>query len=156
MLVVVGVMFCNDCLSAAEKELTLAEGGRSQYVIVVPENGSPSTRYGAEELQRFLHQMTGVELPIRSDQSPLSAREIVLGPNAHLQPIGVDIDFDALGAEGYRIKTKGHHLIIAGGDLRGTLYGVYCLLEDHLGCRWFTPTVSRIPKHQRLVVPSID
>lgn len=156
MLAVVGVMFYGDCLPAAERELTLAEGGRSQYVIVVPEKASPSTRYGAEELQRFLHQMTGVELPIRSDQSPPRAREIVLGRNAHLKQIGVNIDFDALGAEGYQIKTKGHHLIIAGGDLRGTMYGVYGLLEDHLGCRWFTPTVSRIPKHERLVVPSID
>ncbi len=100
--------------------------------------------------------MTGVELPIRSDQSSLSSWEIVLGRNAHLQPIGVKIDFDALGAEGYKIKTKDHHLIIAGGDLRGTLYGVYGLLEDHLGCRWFTPTISRIPKHKQLVVPRIE
>ncbi|MEO2046785.1 MAG: hypothetical protein ABGX16_09460 [Pirellulales bacterium] len=50
MLVVVGVMLYGDCLPAAERELTLTEGGRSQYVIVVPEKASPSTRYGAEEL----------------------------------------------------------------------------------------------------------
>jgi hypothetical protein len=151
-----GVMFYGNCLSATEQELKLTEGGRTQYVIVVPEKASPSTRYGANELQRFLNEMTGVEFPIQSDQNPLRAREIVLGRNAHLQQIGVDIDFDALGAEGYQIKTKGHHLTIAGCDLRGTLYGVYGLLEDHLGCRWFTPTVSRIPKTNRLVVPSLN
>jgi hypothetical protein len=46
-------MFYGNCLSAAERKLTLAVGGRSQYVIVVLEKASPSPRSGAEELQRF-------------------------------------------------------------------------------------------------------
>ncbi|MCA9230891.1 MAG: DUF4838 domain-containing protein [Planctomycetales bacterium] len=152
LVVVVGMACCD----RAAAELTLAEGGQSSFVIVVPEQASPSTRYGAEELQLFLRQMTGAELPIESDRSPVGAHEIVLGRNAHLKEIGVDIDFDALGAEGYRIATTGNRLVIAGSDLRGTLYGVYGLLEDHLGCRWFTPTVSRIPKHDLLVLADID
>ncbi len=50
----------------------------------------------------------------------------------------------------------GKHLVIAGGGLRGNLYGVYGLLEDHLGCRWFTPTLSRIPQMDPLVIEPID
>ena len=46
--------------------------------------------------------------------------------------------------------------VIAGGALRGTMYGVYGLLEDHMGCRWFAPGVSRIPKQSRLVLGPID
>ena len=46
------------CLAAtgqafAAEPVVLAEGGRSDYRIVVAEKASPSTRYAAEELQRF-------------------------------------------------------------------------------------------------------
>jgi len=136
--------------------LVLADEGRSAFAIVVADDASPSTRYGAEELQRFLKQMTGVELPIRSDKGPVAGHEIILGDNAHLRQLGVAMDFDRLGHEGYVIRTVGPHLVIAGGSLRGNLYGVYGLLEDHLGCRWFTPTVSRIPKRERLAIPALN
>jgi len=141
---------------ARSAELVLAENGQSAYRIVVAEDASPSTKHGAKELQQFLDQMTGAELPITSDQEPLASHEIVLGNNAHLKKLKVEIDHSALGPEGYVIRTVGTHLVIAGGDLRGNMYGVYGLLEDHLGCRWFTPTVSRIPKYKRLAVTQID
>ncbi|MCP4645320.1 MAG: DUF4838 domain-containing protein [bacterium] len=137
-------------------ELTLAAGGRSEFVIVLADDASPSIKNGAEELQRFLREMTGVELPIRNDAQPMGPHEIILGDNAHLKKVETAIDFDELGDEGYVIRTVGPHLVIAGGALRGTMYGVYGLLEDHLGCRWFTPDVSRIPKRDRLVLPAID
>jgi hypothetical protein len=47
-------------------------------------------------------------------------------------------------------------VVILGGAPRGTLYGVFGLLEEHLGCRWFTPEVRRIPVHERLVIPALD
>ncbi len=50
-----------------------------------------------------------------------------------------ELDLAGLGQEGYWLLTRGNCLVIAGGPPRGTLYGVYGLLEDHLGCRWFTP-----------------
>lgn len=134
----------------------LARNGVSDFRIVVPAEASPSTKYAAEELQRFLKEITGAELPIVGDSEPVSSHEIILGNNAHLGAIGITIDFPALGAEGYTIKTVGSRLVIAGGDLRGTLYGVYGLLEDHLGCRWFTPEISRIPTHKTLTLPVID
>ena len=84
------------------------------------------------------------------------AKEIILGQNAHLQELGVAIDFASLGKEGYVIRTVGDHLVIAGGPVRGAMYGVYGLLEDHLGCRWFAPGVSRIPKSARLAIGPLD
>ena len=139
-------------------ELVLADGGKSDYQIVLADGASSSTRHGAEELQAFLAQMTGVKLPIVSDNDkpPIAPHEIIIGDNKHLRAIGVNIDFNALGPEGYVIRTVGERLVIAGGQLRGNIYGVYGFLEDHLGCRWFTPSVSRIPKTPRLVVGPID
>lgn len=141
---------------AGAEELVLAENGRSAYRIVVASDASPSTRHGAEELQTFLEQMTGAKLPIVADAEPVGEREIMLGDSRHLRSLSTEIDFDALGHEGYVIRTVGKHLVIAGGALRGNMYGVYGLLEDHLGCRWFAPGVSRIPKHERLSIGPID
>jgi hypothetical protein len=150
--VVLGVLFLTAPSGRAE-ELVLADRGQSAYRIVVADAASPSTKHAAEELQMFLEQMTGAKLPIVSDKEPPGPREISLGQNAHL---ATKIDFAALGNEGYVIRTVGPQLVIAGGALRGNLYGVYGLLEDHLGCRWFAPGVSRIPKMTRLALPAID
>jgi hypothetical protein len=142
--------------SARADELVLADKGQSAYRIVRADDASPSTKHGAEELQTFLQQISGAKLPIVSDREPTGQREIILGDNAHLQELPEKIDLGTLGAEGYVIRTVGDHLVIAGGDLRGNLYGVYGLLEEHLGCRWFAPGVSRIPKHERLAVGEIN
>ncbi|MBN2312108.1 MAG: DUF4838 domain-containing protein [Candidatus Hydrogenedentes bacterium] len=158
VMVCAGVLaaYTTPSAAAGAQGLILAERGASEFVIVVGGDASPSTQYAAEELQRFLKEMTGAQLPIAPDTGPVAAHEIILGDNAHLAQVGVDVDFARLGDEGYVIRTAGPHLVIAGGALRGTLYGVYGLLEDHLGCRWFTPEVSRIPKRDRLVIDAID
>lgn len=134
----------------------MAENGRSSWQIVLPQEASPPVRYAAEELQRFVEEMTGAEMPIVDDSAPLPERAVLLGDNRHLPALGVEVDFEQLGAEGYVLRTAGDRLVIAGGEPRGTLYGVYGLLEEHLGCRWFTPDVSRIPHYDRLVLPELD
>lgn len=154
--VLVVVVLCIFTIRARAGDLVLAENGKSSYQIVLADNASPSTKHGAEELQMFLEQISGAKLPMISDQQPQRSKEIILGDNAHLRKLGVTIDFAALGKEGYVIRTVGEHLVIAGGQLRGNMYGVYGFLEDHLGCRWFAPGVSRIPKSTRLTIGPID
>lgn len=150
------IVACAGC--ATTRELRIAEGGVSGYQIVIAADATPSTQYGAEELQRFLGEITGSEIVIVTDDAPIASQEIVLGDSAHLRAILPDTDavLEGLGDEGYIIRQEGKHLIIAGGELRGNLYGVYGLLEDHLGCRWFTPDVSHIPKSSSLRLPPID
>src|SRR5574340_408162 len=141
---------------ASAAELVLADNGASAYQIVVSDTAPPSTKYAAEELQRFLAEITGVKLPIVSDQQAIGPREIVVGNSVRLKQFETRIDFPALGREGYVLRNVRQHLVIVGGEPRGTLYGVYGLLEDHLGCRWFTPKVSRIPKQPRLVLGELN
>ncbi len=140
----------------ARRFLRIADNGESKYRIVIADGADAATMHAAAELQAFFQEITGAELPIISDRLPAQKREILLGNSARLKQLGVSIDFDALGKEGYVIRTSETRLIIAGGEPRGTLYGVYGLLSDHLGCRWFTPEVSRIPKHARLDIPELD
>ena len=137
-------------------DIVLAENGTPRYTIVIAADAPAPVHYAAEELQRWLREMTGAELPIADDATPLSPTEIVLGPSKHLDALNLGLDLAALGREGYILRTTDTHLIIAGGAPRGTLYGVYGLLEDHLDCRWFTPEVARIPKHDPLSLPALD
>ncbi len=141
---------------ALANELVVAEGGVSKYVIVISSEASPSTKYAAEELQHFLAEMSGARLPIVTDEVPPQDEEILLGDSRRLRELGLSIDWSRLGSEGYILRTVGKKLIIAGGALRGNLYGIYGLLEDHLGCRWFAPGVSRIPTYPRLVIPPLE
>lgn len=153
-LVCVGLLLLSN--TARAEDLVLADQGQSAYRIVVAEKAALPDRHAAEELQTFLQQISGVKLPIVSDREPSADREILVGPCSRLQAAGVKLDLTSLGREGYVIRTVGPRLVIAGGAPRGTLYGVYGLLEDHLGCRWFAPGVSRIPKIARLAVKPLD
>lgn len=155
LIMLAGLVVSKAAAWAAEP-LVLVEGGKSDYRVVVAEKASSSTRYAAEELQRFLKEATGAELAIVNDASPATDHEILLGDSARLAALGIKMDFPALGDEGYVIRTAGPRLVVAGGALRGNLYGVYDFLEQQVGCRWFTPKISRIPKVERLAVGPLD
>lgn len=136
--------------------LVLADGGRSEYRIVVSRDASPSERHAAEELRHFLREISGAEIPVADDKAAAAAREILVGRSARLDALRLPIDWTKLGDEGFTLRTAGPALVIAGGRLRGTMYGVYALLEDHLGCRWYSATVSRIPKRARVEIAPFE
>ncbi len=150
------VISVSEAREAGRAGLVIAEAGVSPYRIVIPASPSPSERRAAEELQNFLEQICGARLPIVTDEKPMGEHEIILGDNAHLSPAGIDVDFDGLGEEGFVIRTAPPHLVIAGGRRRGTMYGVYAFLEDHLGCRWFTSKLSQIPHMERVEIGTVD
>ena len=80
----------------------------------------------------------------------------MVGESRHTWQAGIDLAHQDLGDEGFLIQTIGESLIIAGGRRRGTLYGVYTFLEDYLGCRWFSPKVSRIPQAPVIEIGPIE
>jgi len=158
VLVAVLVLCATASASAADEKgrLILADGGRTAYRIVIAEKATPSTRYAAEELQGFLEKISVARLPIVADTQPVVPDEILVGQSGRFTTLGIDLDPAALGREGYVLRTAGTRLVIAGGEPRGTLYGVYGLLEDHLGCRWFTPELERIPRSRRVSLPPLN
>jgi hypothetical protein len=101
--------------------------------------------------------MSGARLAIVDDAQPAGAREIVLGAaNARLAGRADVPGADKLGAEGFWLKTEPGRVIVAGGRPRGTLYGVYALLEEQLGVRWWTADAESVPQRRRVVVPPLD
>ena len=70
--------------------------------------------------------------------------------------MGSKPDMASLGEAGFRLVTAGNRLCIIGGRSRGTLYGVYELLERHWGCRWYASFHSVIPRHDALTLSPLD
>ena len=134
----------------------LADAGLSDYHIVIARAASPSVSYAAQELQGYLRKITGARLPIVADTEPAQAHEILVGQSSRFDSLGLAVDWKALGKEGCVLRIAGERLVIAGGEPRGTLYGVYGLLEDHFGCRWFTPEIERVPRARQLPLPRLD
>jgi hypothetical protein len=142
-------------LSLPASGVPLVKNGRSDYSICVAADASPSERHGAQELQRFVEEMSGARLPVTEQCDPARQKLVFIGASGALKSTAPGLDPEKAGAEGYYLKTQGAHLIIAGGRLRGTMYGVYGFLEG-LGCRWFTQEVSRIPKRKTIETGALN
>jgi hypothetical protein len=140
---------------AAGGALILAQAGSSPYTIVTSAHAPPAVRRGGLELQSYLERITGARLPLRTDAAPLPSRAILVGPSIHLERLKAVPDPKGLGPEGFAIRTLGPHLVIAGGGPRGTMYGCTAFLE-RLGVRWYTPTVTKVPRLARVVVSRLD
>ena len=139
-------------------DLSLAVRGQpADYVIVVSEKASPSQRYAADELRDFTEKTTGVRLSIATDAAPLPAKAILLGETKYSQGLLSDaqkrVPPPGLGTDGFRLVTRPPHLLVVGAPDRGTLYGVYELLERFAGCRWYSSWCSKSPRLDRFAVP---
>lgn len=138
-----------------EKLLTVIADGISDYKIVVPEAPSPATNYAAKELQYFLTEITGVELPIVSQSKAAGSPSILIGINSRTDET-VSKELSKLAADGVLIKTSGRNIILLGSNERGQLYSVYVLLEKFLGVRFLTLDCTVIPKKTAVILPEIN
>jgi hypothetical protein len=136
----------------ASSAMPLADKGRALCTIAVAgslldaAHAEDPERHAAEELAHFLSEISGARFDVKPLAQAQSGARILVGREAASALIGAK-ELSALGADGYLIRCRGSELAIAGNTPRGTLYGVYSFLEDELGCRWFTPDCSRIPKN---------
>lgn len=130
-----------------------------EYSVVISQNASMSVRYAAEELNRYVRAACGYTLEVKSDASQESQYEILLGKTN--RAVYGQVDFSALGEEGYHTFIADLRLVIASEGSRGVLYGVYDYLEA-LGYRFYTPDCETIPvagdvfvaeKYERMFVP---
>jgi hypothetical protein len=147
-------ILCLLILGLPSSALTLVQNGRSAYSICLAPEASPSEQRGANELQRFVEEMSGARLSITTE-CRISRPLIFVGDSPALRRVAKGFDAASYGPEEFQLKTAGRHIVIAGGRQRGSMYGVYTFLE-RLGCRWFTSEISRIPKRSTIEVPALD
>ncbi|MBP5639723.1 MAG: hypothetical protein J6X55_09615, partial [Victivallales bacterium] len=117
------------------------------HVIVLPEEPTPSEQFAAKDLAYHLEEMTGQSLEILVGPGNLRQYPIFIGRNRLLEKYGFTVDYERLGLEGIHVESNPqNHALLLGGGQRGVMYSVYTLLDDFLGCRWFTTDCSYIPK----------
>ncbi|NMP37628.1 MAG: DUF4838 domain-containing protein [Clostridiales bacterium] len=133
--------------------MTLIENGVSDYVIVCAKSQGDPEYTAALKLQKYLKQMSGVQLPIVSDSVSESAEEIIVGKTSR-EGSAYTVDREYLGDEGVNFFTLGKKLVIAGGEKRGTLYSVYTFLEEVLDCHWYTSELIIIPESAKVEIPA--
>ena len=140
----------------APAPLTLAADGETDYAIVIAAEAREAEAYAAKELAYFLKKMTGAEFPVRRDDAPRAERELVVGQTNRMKLSDVPEALRSDNMEGFAIIREGESLVFLGNIPRGTLYGVYDLLDVELGVRFLAHQVNYVPHRPTLVVPVIS
>ena len=131
----------------------LAEGGRTEYSIVVDGEASPTDRFAAEEMKTFLEESTGAKFEIVGPGSDVT-KAIEIGTARAKSIVGRDRCAALRDEESVYVVTNGV-VAIVGGGATGNAYGVYTFLEQEIGCRWFSLMGENlVPRHDTLDVAS--
>lgn len=142
------------CALPATARNWLFKNGKSDYRIVLDRQASPSEKKAAEELQMYIKQISGAELPI-TDNATAKGRRIFVGFGSAVADI-TGAQKPEADDEGFTYRTVGKDLLIYGGAQRGSMYGVFSFLEDELGVKWLTPKCTVVPSMQKYALPRLD
>ncbi|MFC2125218.1 DUF4838 domain-containing protein [Bacteroidota bacterium] len=143
-------------VTVSENIILTKEDKISPYRIVIPSAPTEYEVKASKVLQDYLLQISGTALPIIAANKSKSDYEIVLGQNERLDDLRLGINLNDLKQDGFLIKTDNKRLVIAGGNKKGTLNGVYTFLEKYLGCRMYSPRVKVIPEQERIELGEIN
>jgi hypothetical protein len=142
--------------AGTERPITLADGGATPYCVAIDAGATEPERHAAQELSRFLQEVTGAAFPVVTEREPLGAPALHIGQGPVVARLLPDVDLAGLGPEELLIRTVGADFVLTGGRPRGTLYAVHEFLEAQLGCRWWSRDASTIPVRERVEVGPLD
>ena len=128
-----------------EKAMTkvlLAENGKALLPILLPKDAEEGMMTAAEELRHYLNLITGAKFEITEGCCKCTG--------IHL------LKDETMGEEEFRIQTTDKGMNITSGTLRGVFYGVYGLLEDVLGVRFYAHDVTVVPEQATLALEDLD
>ncbi len=142
---------------------TLVKDEEARAVIIVPEKPSTVVLNAARVLQVHIKQMSGTELPIRTEDkikgSPSKDQAWVLVGEGKLTA-KFGLSSKGLGAGGIVLSAKENVLAIFGSDTatdpHGTRYAVTTFLEDKLGVRYLWPGELGKVVPQKLTITIAD
>ncbi len=159
----------------AQAVVPVAAEGQAQAVIVHHGHTQPAPNLAAnhvrqkqiqapaDELRDYLRQITGVELPLVATLAEAGDRPAIVLELLDQLPGASD---RPTAAQAYRLRTAGNRLTLTATTPLGLHNAVYGLLEDHLGCRFYTflrkglgyggRGFELVPKQASLTLPAID
>ncbi len=150
-------------LAATGRAATLVEKGQARAIIILPEKASPAAQAASRVLRDHLRQMSGANLPIRTEdqikgEASRDQAWILVGEGKLTEFLG--LSSKGLGPGGIVLSARGHVVALFGTDSRtpsdpdGTRYAVTTFLEDRLGVRWLWPGElgKVVPRRDTIVV----
>ncbi|MBO4647419.1 MAG: DUF4838 domain-containing protein [Lentisphaeria bacterium] len=136
-------------------DLTLAENGKSAYVIALPAKSTQVEINLAKEFQQHFARITGVTLPVKKENAlEAGTPKIAIGKtelakkNGAYQP--------KQDPEEMIVRTVGKDLILSGGNHVGTGFAVYDFLGKQGGCRWYDKHNIVIPRKEKWVIGDLN
>lgn len=127
----------------------IVKDNQSDYRIAIRSDYSESEYFAAMELQSFVFDATGVNIPMvfsNNLQFSQSLKIISIGKTNLIAEAGLTMDFAGIKDDSFYFITKGDALFINGINERGTIFGVYELLEKFIGIRFVTNDFTYVPK----------
>lgn len=146
---------CVVILFSCHRTTYLVQDGASDFKIYVSAQAPQPGKQAALELQYYLQKISGVLLPVVHETDD-QGKFIYVGFEGAPGKLTAGITPDSLPNESYVLRSDGSSLLIAGGGRRGTLYGVIGYLSDHLGCRWYTREVHKIPEQASIALKPFE
>ncbi len=135
LLLLIAFLTITGC--SQKSRLKIIQNGKTTYEIVLPDNPESDIKKAATQLQSYLEKSTGVKIPVTNTQNSTPGKNKIF----------ISQDNNNLKSEHtISIKADGKNLMITGGNAKSTLYAVYTFLENYLGCRWYSPTVEKVPQ----------
>jgi hypothetical protein len=122
--------------ACTQNNITIVKNNQTDYEIVVPENADTTVVKAANQFQYYLEKISGVQIPVTSEtKADATKNKVFIGGKAN----------EISSAHLILIKNEGNDIIITGGSPQSVLYAVYEFLERYAGCKWYSPTVEKIP-----------
>lgn len=137
-MIFAGAVFQLACLGAGSSFIIASRGQAEAEIVLEDAQGEPPMGFAAQELQRYLKEMSGAELRVVAQPSKRAVIALSVRP-------------DPLEEDRYRLSVDTNKLRIEGASARAVLFGVYDLLE-RLGCGWCVPGDDSIPKRETLSI----
>jgi len=134
---------------------TVVDDGHAKAAIVLSHAPSEFQRFAAEQLSAMLEKISGVRLPIFKGTPHGVQFCFFLGDKLKADR---PVDWQAMGRDGFLMRSVPGGLLLCGNEDIGTVYSVYAFLEEQLGCRWFFPHAvgTVIPRATTIRVGRID
>ena len=139
---------------AARADFPVAENGQPKCVVVAAAEFADQ----AKSLTAYLAQITGAKIPVVADVAAANGQPMIILEKVDKVP-GASARVTARQA--YRIKADDQTLRLTGGSDHGVTYAVWGLLEDHLGCRFYSGARGQqwfeiVPKKPTLALGRLD
>lgn len=145
------LMFCAAASTTAAAALPLAAEGAQTCCIVRSFPAPEPIRFAADELQRFLWEITGVCPYVKESGMGGKRTNIVLAcPDAWAtaKPETFAEDLRAIGdTDGFAVRTFGTTIYIVANEPKGVLNGVYDFLERNTDIVFHRPNAQPIYGH---------